>query len=203
MLAAFRWNARVRMLGGWRKSVLQIRRWMDETRAPRSGVFSRTCSRNPVHDFMSCLLKIRFHIVLPPRSMFHNQPFSCKCSYANKYNGVYLSLRGKVVYFHVMKAFILNLGDRWRWFFNFTPRPLYPEKEPPISVKGRGWIRDRSSLDNLVKEKVSSAEVRMPDLPAREYVSVSRLKNGSETTVQGMCNCIRALFYRESTKNRM
>jgi hypothetical protein len=24
---------------------------------------------------------------------------------------------------------ILNLGTRWRWVFNLSPRPFYPEKE--------------------------------------------------------------------------
>jgi len=31
---------------------------------------------------------------------------------------------------------ILNVGCRWRWMVNATPRPLYPGGGDPISIVG-------------------------------------------------------------------
>jgi len=55
-----------------------------------------------------------------------------------------LTGRGTVVPVHALKLYrenrgiavsILNLGIRWRWVVNFTPRPLYPrgKKRAPHS----------------------------------------------------------------------
>jgi len=46
---------------------------------------------------------------------------------------------------HAMKAYwsggiaphILDLGFRWRWVVNFTPRPLYPQGKIPWYSLGR------------------------------------------------------------------
>jgi hypothetical protein len=55
-------------------------------------------------------------------------------------------LKGKVVPVHAMKAYgwsrgiaplILNLGTRWRCVVNFTPRSLYPGKEPRYPLNKR------------------------------------------------------------------
>jgi hypothetical protein len=36
---------------------------------------------------------------------------------------------------------ILNLGTRWKWVVRFTPRPLYPRRERPLSTHWiAGWV---------------------------------------------------------------
>jgi hypothetical protein len=63
------------------------------------------------------------------------------------YGGDWSAIIDNVVPVHAMKAYrgrsgiapvILNLGAKWRWVVNITPRPYYPQKEP------REWsaIRD-------------------------------------------------------------
>jgi hypothetical protein len=38
-------------------------------------------------------------------------------------------------------ALLFNLGARWGWVFNATPRPLYPwERDPVPIVSEAGWV---------------------------------------------------------------
>jgi len=39
-----------------------------------------------------------------------------------------------------------NLGARWDWMFNVTPRPLYPREKPGTHCIG-GWVGLRAGLD--------------------------------------------------------
>jgi hypothetical protein len=58
-----------------------------------------------------------------------------------------------------------NLGNRWGWLFNATPRPLYPEEGDTVpTVKRAGWapVRVWTNAENLAPNGI-----RSPDLPAR------------------------------------
>jgi len=55
-----------------------------------------------------------------------------------------IKLKGEVVHVYAMKAcmgrrgiapLILNLGTRWRWVGNITPRPLYHQERNPVSIE--------------------------------------------------------------------
>ena len=52
-----------------------------------------------------------------------------------------------------------NLGARWRWVVNVTPRPLYPTERAVTHCIG-GWVGSRTSLDGCGKS-------RSPDRPTR------------------------------------
>ena len=46
--------------------------------------------------------------------------------------------RGKV---EVQTYTFFNLGDRWGWVVNATPRPLYPRERDPVAVvQEAGWV---------------------------------------------------------------
>jgi hypothetical protein len=62
-------------------------------------------------------------------------------------------------------ALLLNLGTRWGWVVNATPRPLYPRESDPVPIlqepvwaPGPVW----TGAENL-----ASTEIRSPDCPAR------------------------------------
>jgi hypothetical protein len=61
---------------------------------------------------------------------------------------------------------ILSLCNRWRWVVGFTPRPLYPEKEPQCFLKRRlGGPHSRSGrLDR--REMLVLTGIRTPVRPA-------------------------------------
>jgi len=46
----------------------------------------------------------------------------------------------------------LNLGTRWGWVVNATPRPLYPWERPPTHCVG-GWMGPRAGLDGCGKSR--------------------------------------------------
>jgi hypothetical protein len=41
----------------------------------------------------------------------------------------------------------VDLGTRWKWVVNFTPRPFYPPPPPPPPPRGGGGDRHRYPLD--------------------------------------------------------
>jgi hypothetical protein len=51
--------------------------------------------------------------------------------------------RGRV---EIWLYFFLNLGARWEWVVNATPRPLYPRERPGTDYAG-GWVDPRANLD--------------------------------------------------------
>jgi hypothetical protein len=57
-----------------------------------------------------------------------------------------------------------NLGARWRWVINPTPRALYPRERAPISiVQEAGW--DTGQVWTGAKN-LAPTEIRSPDLPS-------------------------------------
>jgi hypothetical protein len=66
---------------------------------------------------------------------------------------------------HAMKTYwgsggiaprITDLGTRWRWVVNFTPRPLYPQGKAPGTHWIGGWVGLRAVLDTVLKRKIPS-----------------------------------------------
>ena len=47
----------------------------------------------------------------------------------------------------------LNLGARWGWVVNATPRPLYPRERPGTHCIG-GWVGPRARLDGYGKSRL-------------------------------------------------
>jgi hypothetical protein len=64
--------------------------------------------------------------------------------------------------------FILNLGTRWRWLVNLTPRPLYPRKELLHPLNRRlggpesqpGGFRDERMLLPLLRFELRLVQAR-------------------------------------------
>jgi hypothetical protein len=58
-----------------------------------------------------------------------------------------------------------NLGARWVYVVNFTPRPLYPRERGLVPiVQEAGWV---SVAPWLGSENLASMRIRSPDRPAR------------------------------------
>jgi len=55
---------------------------------------------------------------------------------------------GKAVYLYSS----FNLGARWGWVVNATPRQLYPQ-ERPITHGIGGWVGSRTGLDGCGKSR--------------------------------------------------
>jgi hypothetical protein len=51
------------------------------------------------------------------------------------------------------KNYFLNLGARWKWVVNVTPRPLYPRERSGTHCIG-GWVVRRASLDGCGKSRL-------------------------------------------------
>ena len=58
-----------------------------------------------------------------------------------------------------------NLGARWGWVFNATPRPLYLRRRPGIHCIG-GWVGPRTGLDGCGNSRPLHGN-RSPDRPVR------------------------------------
>jgi len=65
---------------------------------------------------------------------------------------------------HSMKAFrksrrtallALNIGDRWTWVVNFTPRPLYPRGKRRGTYQREGWDEPHSWSGQFGEQKNS------------------------------------------------
>ena len=54
--------------------------------------------------------------------------------------------------------FFINLGTRWRWVVNVTPRPLYPRKAASTHCVG-GWAgpRDRCRKSRLHRDSITGS----------------------------------------------
>jgi hypothetical protein len=59
-----------------------------------------------------------------------------------------------------IRPHFLNLGARWGWVVNATPRPFYPWQRPGTQCIG-GWLRPRAGLDWCGKSR-----------PHRDFFSV-------------------------------
>ena len=57
-----------------------------------------------------------------------------------------------------------NLGAKWGWVVNATPRPLYPRDRPGTHCIG-GWVGPRAGLDGCGKSRPH--RIRSADRPAR------------------------------------
>jgi hypothetical protein len=58
-----------------------------------------------------------------------------------------------------------NLGARWEWAVNVTPRPLYSRETNPVPiVQEAGWTQNRSGRVRKISPKTG---IRFPDRPAR------------------------------------
>jgi hypothetical protein len=53
---------------------------------------------------------------------------------------------------------ILDLGIRWRWVVNFTPRPLYPQRKSPWYPLDRGLGGHQSRSGRGGEEKNSQPQ---------------------------------------------
>jgi len=63
------------------------------------------------------------------------------------------------------KPLIFNLGGRWGWVVNATPRPLYPrERDPAPIVQEAGWDPGPARTG---AEYLDPTRIRSPDRPAR------------------------------------
>ena len=56
-----------------------------------------------------------------------------------------------------------NLGARWRWMVNATPRPFYPRERPGTDCTG-GCVDPRDGLDAC--EYIAPVGIRSTDRPA-------------------------------------
>ena len=52
----------------------------------------------------------------------------------------------------ITPLFFVNLGTRWVWVVNATPRPLYPRERPSTHCTG-GWVGLGASLDRRGKSR--------------------------------------------------
>ena len=57
-----------------------------------------------------------------------------------------------------------NLGARWGWVVNATPRPLYPQERLGTHFIG-GWVGPRAVLEGCEKSRPRRDSI--PDRPAR------------------------------------
>ena len=60
----------------------------------------------------------------------------------------------------------INLGARWGWVVNATPRPFYPRERPTIDCTG-GWVGHRASLDGFRKSRPHRHSIPGPSSPYR------------------------------------
>ena len=60
---------------------------------------------------------------------------------------------------------MVNLGARWGWMVNATPRLLLPRERPCTHCIG-GWVGPRAVLDGCGKILLPTG-IRSPDRPAR------------------------------------
>ena len=65
----------------------------------------------------------------------------------------------------------LNLGTRWGWVVNATPRPLYPPERHGTHCTG-GWVGPRAGLDWWGKSR--PIRIRSPDCPVAILTELSR-----------------------------
>jgi hypothetical protein len=86
--------------------------------------------------------------------------------------------KGEVFHLQAMKSYrgsrgmaphILNLGTRWRWIANFTPRLFYSRRKEPRCFLNRRLGGPRNGLDIFEKRKKSFAYrgILNPDRPTR------------------------------------
>jgi hypothetical protein len=67
---------------------------------------------------------------------------------------------GVEVYLHSL----LNLGSRWGWVVNATPRPLYPQQRH-ITPCIEGWLVRRAGLDGFGKSRLHRDSIPGPSSP--------------------------------------
>jgi hypothetical protein len=67
---------------------------------------------------------------------------------------------------------ILNLGTKWGWVVDLTPRPLYQRGKSSRSLPDRSWVGPKAGLDVLEKWwNFAFAEIRTLDHPASSIVT--------------------------------
>ena len=59
-----------------------------------------------------------------------------------------------------------NLGTRWAWVVNATPRPFYPQERPGTRCIG-GWVGSRVGVDGCEKSRPPPTRIRSTDHPVR------------------------------------
>jgi hypothetical protein len=96
---------------------------------------------------------------------------------------LFVPVKIKVAPVHAIKAhgggsgdlvpLILNVGARWRWLVNFTPRPLCPRERILVPIEYEVMNVPDSVWMLLEKRQIfAPAGYRSTDLPARRIVSV-------------------------------
>jgi hypothetical protein len=53
---------------------------------------------------------------------------------------------------YIYSSTLFNLGVRWGWAVNTTPRPLYPRERPGTDCIG-GWMGPKAGLDGCEKSR--------------------------------------------------
>jgi hypothetical protein len=77
------------------------------------------------------------------------------------------------------RSTFFDLGTSWRLVISFTPRPLYPRGESPVTHRGGGWVGPRTGLDDMEKRKflpLPGLELRLLGRPTRSQ-SLYRLSH--------------------------
>jgi hypothetical protein len=67
---------------------------------------------------------------------------------------------------HLYSSF--NLGARWGWVVNATPRPLYLRERPGTHCIG-GWVGPRVGLDGCEKSRPTGFDPRTVQPVASRY----------------------------------
>jgi hypothetical protein len=88
------------------------------------------------------------------------------------------NVKGKAVPVHAVKAYrgtrgiaplILNLGTRWRWVVNFTPRPLYPRKINPVRTEEEAGLAPEPAY-TVVDSITGSSTPQLVAMPTTLYL---------------------------------
>jgi len=67
------------------------------------------------------------------------------------------------------KYSFFNLGARWGWVVNATPRPLYHRERPVTHCVG-GWVGLSADLDGCGKSRLHQDSIPGPSSPCRYFV---------------------------------
>jgi len=68
---------------------------------------------------------------------------------------------------------IPNLGSRWRWVYNFTPRSLYLRERYPVLIEqGAGWAPEPVCTLRRHRKYFAPAGIRNLDCPVASMVTI-------------------------------
>ena len=116
--------------------------------------------------------------------------------------------KSTLVPLHTMKPYrgngglaplILNLGTRWRWAVNCTPRPLYPRpwssglgEKNPLFTRDRTPNRPAHYLDNLIRRFIWRRGLRASDFASTDL----SIRCSTFNRMAAVCSVQAACCYR-------